>query len=94
MVQYWEPQLTGIHVNAKLQYEDLLWLGGCYRHSDLVAGYSAMAGINIVNTMNVSYSYEVATTSRLRTYTGNTHEIMVGFLIGNKYGDTCPRNIW
>ena len=25
---------------------------------------------------------------------GNTHEIMVGFIIGNKYGDTCPRNVW
>ncbi|MEJ7626935.1 MAG: type IX secretion system membrane protein PorP/SprF [Ferruginibacter sp.] len=94
MVQYWDPQLTGIHGNAKLQYMDKLWLGASYRHSDLVSGYSAMAGVNVSNTFNVSYAYEVATTSRLRNYTGNSHEIMVGFLLGNKYGDTCPRNVW
>jgi type IX secretion system PorP/SprF family membrane protein len=94
MIQYWQPQLTGIHVNAKLQYEDLLWLGASYRHSDLVAGYSGMAGVNISKTFNVSYSYEAATTSRLSAYTGNTHELMFGFILGNKAGDTCPRNIW
>ena len=94
MVQYWQPQLTGIHANAKLQYMDKLWIGGSYRYSDFISGYSAMAGLNISNTFNVSYAYEVATASRLRTYTGNSHEIMIGFLLGNKYGDTCPRNVW
>ncbi|MFT3911593.1 MAG: type IX secretion system membrane protein PorP/SprF [Ferruginibacter sp.] len=93
MIQYWQPQLTGMHFNAKLQYTDLLWIGASYRYSNLVGGYSAMMGLNIAN-INVSYSYEVATNSRLRTYTGNTHEIMIGFLLGNKYGDSCPRNIW
>jgi type IX secretion system PorP/SprF family membrane protein len=94
MVQYWEPQLMGIHGNAKVQYMDKLWLGASYRYSDLISGYSAMAGVNISNTFNISYAYEVATTSRLRNYTGNSHEIMIGFLLGNKYGDTCPRNVW
>jgi type IX secretion system PorP/SprF family membrane protein len=94
MAQYWEPQLMGLHGNVKFQYQDKLWLGGSYRHSDLIAGYSAMAGVNISNTFNVSYAYENATTSRLRTYTRNTHEIVLGFLLGNKYGDTCPRNVW
>jgi type IX secretion system PorP/SprF family membrane protein len=94
MVQYWQPQLIGVHTNVKFQYMDDFWIGGSYRFSDLVGGYSAMVGVNVSNTFNVSYSYENATTSRLRTYTGNTHEIMLGFLIGNKYGDSCPRNIW
>jgi type IX secretion system PorP/SprF family membrane protein len=94
MMQYWEPQLLGVHANAKLQYMDRLWLGASYRFGTLVSGYSAMTGINISNTLNISYAYEVATTSRLRNYTGNTHELMIGFLIGNKYGDTCPRNVW
>lgn len=93
MYQYWQPQLSGLHINGKLLYTDLLWLGAGYRVSDLVGGYSAMIGLNVQN-INVSYSYEVATTNRLRTYTGNTHEIMVGFLIGNKYGDSCPKNVW
>ena len=94
MVQYWRPQLLGAHFNAKLQYQDKLWVGGSYRYGDYVGGYGGMAGVNISNTMNISYAYEVATTSKLRSYTGNTHEFMIGFLLGNKYGDTCPRNVW
>lgn len=94
MVQYWEPQLTGVHANVKLQYRDQLWIGGSYRFSDLISGYSGMVGLNISNTFNISYAYENATTSRLKTYTQGTHEIVLGFILGNKYGDTCPRNIW
>jgi type IX secretion system PorP/SprF family membrane protein len=94
MVQYWEPQLFGVHLNAKMQYQDKLWVGGSYRYGDLISGYSGMAGINVSNSFNVSYAYEVATSSRLRAYTNNTHEIMIGFILGNKYGDTCPRNVW
>jgi type IX secretion system PorP/SprF family membrane protein len=94
MLQYWQPQLTGIHTNVKLQYMDDFWIGASYRFSDVVGGYSGMAGVNISNTFNISYAYENATTSRLRTYTKNTHEIVLGFLLNNKYGETCPRNIW
>ena len=94
MVQYWQPQLVGIHANAKLQYQDKLCVGGSYRYGDFISGYAGMAGINVSNTFNVSYAYEVATSSRLRAYTNNTHEIMIGFILGNKYGDTCPRNVW
>lgn len=91
MMQYWKPQLAGYHGNLKLQYLDKLWIGGSYRVSDLISGYSAMAGINVSNTFNVSYAYENATTSRLRNYTKNTHEIMLGFIIGNRYSQKCPR---
>lgn len=94
MVQYWKPQLLGAHANLKLQYLDKVWVGANYRYGDFVSGYGGMAGVNISNTLNLSYAYEVATTNRLRAYTGNTHEVVVGFLIGNRYGDTCPRNVW
>jgi type IX secretion system PorP/SprF family membrane protein len=94
MMQYWQPQLIGAHANAKLQYMDKAWVGGAYRYSDFLKGYSAMAGFYVSNILNLSYTYEVATESRLRTYTGNTHEIMVGFTLGNKYSDACPRNIF
>lgn len=94
MVQYWQPQLTAMHANVKLQYMDFLWVGGSYRFADLVGGYSGMLGVNISNTFNISYSYENATSSRLQNYTKGTHEIVIGFLLGNKYGDSCPRNLW
>ncbi len=94
MVQYWKPELTAIHGNIKLQYRDFLWIGASYRHADLVGGYSGMIGMHIGNTFNISYAYENATTSRLQTYTKGTHEVVLGFILGNKYGDSCPRNIW
>lgn len=94
MVQYWKPQLSSLHANVKLQYQDFIWIGGSYRFADLVGGYSGMIGVNVSNTFNISYAYEYATTSRLQTYTKGTHELVIGFLIGNKYGDSCPRNIW
>lgn len=76
--------------NLKLQFRDLLWVGGSYRQFD---GFAAMLGLNIANAVNVGYSYDFTRTS-LNTYSRGTHEIMLGFLIGNKYGDTCPRNVW
>lgn len=94
MVQYWQPQLTSLHANVKLQYQDFLWVGASYRHADLVGGYSGMVGVNVSNTFNISYAYEHANSSRLQTYTKGTHEVVIGFLIGNKYGSSCPRNVW
>ncbi len=94
MVQYWKPQLTALHANVKLQYQDFIWVGASYRYADLVGGYSGMLGVNVSNTFNISYAYEHATSSRLQAYTKGTHEVVIGFLIGNKYGSSCPRNIW
>ena len=94
MVQFIQPYPVQIHANIKLQYQDKLWVGASYRYSDQFGGFAAMAGINISNTFNIGYSYDVSTTSRLRTYTNNTHEIILGFIFNNKYGDTCPRNVW
>lgn len=90
LLKYVSNTPFGFDVNAKLQYRDFLWVGGSYRYQD---SYSAMAGINISNTLNVGYSYDI-TTSRLRAVTNGSHEIIVGFLLGNRYSDWCPRNLW
>ncbi len=76
--------------NLKLQFRDLLWLGGSYRHED---GYAGMVGLNVRNTFNIGYSYDI-TTTQLNTVSRGTHEIVFGFLLGNNWGDTCPRNVW
>lgn len=88
------PYPVQIHANVKLQVQDIFWIGGSYRFSDQLGGFAGMLGFNISNTFNLGYSYDAATTSRLRTFAGNTHEIVLGFLLNNKYGDSCPRNIW
>lgn len=77
-------------LNVKFQYRDLVWLGGSYRQFD---GYAVMAGLNVGNTFNVGYAYDITTTD-IKTVSRGTHELMIGFLIGNRYGDTCPRNVW
>ncbi len=73
--------------NLKLQYRDLLWVGGSYRYQD---GYAAMVGLNISNTFNMGYAYDFTTTN-LNTVSRGTHELMIGFLLGNKYSEKCPR---
>ncbi|MGZ3954314.1 MAG: PorP/SprF family type IX secretion system membrane protein [Flavisolibacter sp.] len=77
-------------INAKVQYRDLFWIGGSCRIKE---GYAAMVGLNVANTFNICYSYDISTT-QLNTVSRGTHEMIVGFLIGNRYKDTCPRNIW
>jgi type IX secretion system PorP/SprF family membrane protein len=90
MVKYVDPLPVQIDFNAKLQYQDLLWIGASVRTYD---GFAAMVGLNVSNTFNIGYSYDL-TTSRLNTISKGTHEIVLGFLIGNRYGDWCPKNVW
>ena len=90
MLKYVQPTPAQFDFNTKLQYRDLAWIGASYR---LKEGYAGMLGVNVSNTFNVSYAYDYSTTL-LNTVSKGTHEIVLGFLIGNKYGDWCPRNVW
>lgn len=74
-------------MNLKVQYRDLLWVGGSYRNKD---GYAGMIGFNISNSFNVGYAYDITKTS-LNTVSRGTHEFLVGFMFGNKYSEKCPR---
>jgi type IX secretion system PorP/SprF family membrane protein len=84
------PTTPQFDLNVKVQYHDLLWLGGSYRYGD---GLAAMVGLNAGNTFNVGYAYDFTRTP-ISTASRGTHELILGFLIGNRYGDTCPRNVW
>ncbi|WP_028788833.1 PorP/SprF family type IX secretion system membrane protein [Terrimonas ferruginea] len=90
MVKYINPMPTQIEANVKLQYQDFLWVGAGYRYKD---GFNGMLGVNVSNTVNVGYAYDY-TTSRLNNFSKGTHEIILGFLLNNKYDDSCPRNVW
>lgn len=90
MVRYIDVAGLLIENNIKLQYLDKVWIGANVRYNE---GFSAMAGLNVSSTFNVGYAYDILT-SRLRTVSHGTHEIVLGFTLGNTYGDTCPRNVW
>ncbi len=90
LIRYISPLPIGFDINGKLQYQDLLWIGASYRYQD---GYAAMLGVNLSNTINIGYSYDLQT-SKINMVSKGTHEIVFGFLLGNKFGDWCPRNLW
>jgi type IX secretion system PorP/SprF family membrane protein len=90
MVKKIDPMPLQVDINTKLQYHDFLWLGASYR---VKYGFAAMVGMNLSNTVQVGYSYDYTTTT-LNNYSHGTHELLIGFTIGNKYDDGCPRNVW
>lgn len=93
MVRYVSPMPVFVDINLKLQYLDRLWVGGSYRLDQ--EGFAAMAGFNLSQTFNISYSYDFTRSPYLlSTMQRGTHEIVFGFLLNNRYGDMCPRNVW
>lgn len=79
-------------INVKVQFQDQLWVGMNYKMN---IGIAAMAGVNISQRFNVSYSYDTNTPKyMLQSMQRGTHEIVMGFLINNSYGDMSPRNVW
>jgi type IX secretion system PorP/SprF family membrane protein len=92
MTRYIPDQPVFVDVNIKFQYLDRVWLGGNIRFQE---GFAAMAGVNISSKWNISYAYDVNNSKyMLQSQQRGTHEIMIGFLLGNEYGDMCPRNVW
>jgi type IX secretion system PorP/SprF family membrane protein len=90
MVKYVSPNSPQVDVNMKMQYRDLFWMGASVRVRE---GYQGMIGLNLANSVNVGYAYDFSQT-KLNTASRGTHELIVGFLLGNRYDDTCPRNVW
>ncbi|MFN5421880.1 MAG: type IX secretion system membrane protein PorP/SprF [bacterium] len=92
MMRYIVSTPLAADLNLKAQYRDLMWTGVNFRNAD---GFAAMVGINVAQTFNISYSYDFNRGKYLlSTMNRGTHEIVLGFTLGNSYGDLCPRNIW
>jgi type IX secretion system PorP/SprF family membrane protein len=90
MVKYLPDVPTQFDMNTKVQFRNFAWIGAGYRYKE---GFNGMVGLSVSNKINASYSYDY-TTSNLNSYTRGTHEIIIGFILGNGYGDSCPRNVW
>jgi type IX secretion system PorP/SprF family membrane protein len=86
LVKYVQPSPVSVDLNLKISYLRKLWGGVSYRHQNAVA---AMAGFNLNALLNVGYAYEMAT-SNLYNYNHGSHELMVGFILGNSYRIKTP----
>ena len=94
MMQYWKPQLLGLHFNARVDYRDFIWAGGSYRHGSTLSGMAAFVGMRVTERLNFNYAYEVATNSDLRNYAGNTHEFIIGFKLSSDQSDLGQQARW
>jgi len=62
-------------ISLKLNYQNILWAGLAYRKVDAFVG---IVGFNVKNFFQVGYAFDL-TTSKLRNYSSNTHEIIITF---------------
>ena len=90
LVKYINHTPTQVDINTKVQFRDFAWVGVGYRVEE---GFNGMLGINVAKKVSLSYAYDY-TSSGLNNYTTGTHEVVIGFMLGNGYSDSCPRNVW
>jgi type IX secretion system PorP/SprF family membrane protein len=76
---------AAVDANLKFAYQDRFWIGTSYRNND---AFSLLAGFNVAALVNLSYSYDI-NTSALRSVNRGTHEIVLGFLLNNRYQVRC-----
>lgn len=85
---------TAVDVNLTYMWDNMIWVGGTYRVGDAAAfmvGYQSMTKTKNLS-YKIGYSYDL-TTSKLKGYSGGTHEIILGFCLFKKpaalasYGD-------
>ena len=65
-------------------------MGGSYRHKD---SYAALAGFNFGKLVNLTYSYDLAT-SELRNYSSGSHEIVLGLQLNSIYQALGSGRMW
>ncbi|MES2397768.1 MAG: type IX secretion system membrane protein PorP/SprF [Bacteroidota bacterium] len=66
---------VSIDVNASFLFYEKLWVGAMYRMGDAVG---ALLQFQFSPQLRAGYSYDF-TISKLRSYSGSTHEIMLGY---------------
>ncbi|MFT2008993.1 type IX secretion system membrane protein PorP/SprF [Pontibacter sp. 13R65] len=82
--------LTALDFNLKTMYLQRFWAGLSYRQKDAAA---VMAGIHISHLLDISYSYDFAT-SDMSKVNANSQEVVIGFKLNNPSKVICPKWIW
>jgi len=87
LVKSVDPAPLSIDINAKLKYQDLLWVGASWRAFDSVVG---MVGLSYEQFL-LGYSYD-AGTSELSGYHRGSHEVLLGLRLKKRAQVVCPPN--
>ena len=90
MVKATTTSAPAIDVNLRALYNQQVWGGVSYRHTD---AWAAMAGVNLNYLLDLSYAYEMAT-SNLKQATVGTHEVVLGIKLNNRRKVICPQFMW
>jgi type IX secretion system PorP/SprF family membrane protein len=80
LVKYLPEAPVQADVNCNVLYKERVWLGAGYRTGDAVV---VMLEYQVNPQLRIGYAYDM-TTSRLRTYTHGSHEIMLGMDFGRE----------
>jgi type IX secretion system PorP/SprF family membrane protein len=89
LVKAVNPAPLSVDINAKLKYQDLLWVGASWRAFDSVVG---LVGISY-EQFTLGYSYD-AGLSALNGYHGGSHEVLLGLRLKKKAQTVCTNRFW
>jgi type IX secretion system PorP/SprF family membrane protein len=78
MLKYQPQAPPEADVNLNVLYKQRFWLGAGYRSGDAIVG---MLEYQVNPMLRIGYAYDM-TTSLLRSYSGGSHEVMIGIDLG------------
>ena len=84
LIKYVKPAPVKVDVGVRGIYKKQVWVGAVYRHNDAA---SFLLGYMYKDYLSFGYSYDV-TTTKIRKYSGGTHEIMLGLKFSRKQAPT------
>ncbi len=90
LVKQVQPALPSYDINLKAVYRNEYWFGAAYRSEE---SFSAFLGLLINKKLEVSYSYDIITSS-LRQSSIGSNEILVGYRFSHKPKTICPDKFW
>jgi type IX secretion system PorP/SprF family membrane protein len=78
MLKFMYPAPVSIDFNTQVEYNEWLWFGLGYRHTDALIG---MFGLNISNRFRLGYSFDFSI-SKFKNYSSGGHELVLGLMLG------------
>ena len=88
LVKYEAPAPVKVDVGVRAIYKDQVWLGATCRIND---AFSALVGYMFKDYLIIGYSYDI-TTTKIKSYTSGTHEILLGIRFSRKQAATWEKD--